>query len=202
MILPDEVQFRNCFDKAILLMIKRGMDVKELVNSHLFYCSLWPNKSLFSSSKAKVVLPYNGDIEDLEIEDPNLLFRTDDQPERKSKKQKVPTSPLEKMKAWFMDEGEFSKHQEQFEMQYNYIYMEKIQGENKQDVSSTLKDCEDIDLFEQEPIQHIIDYKWDTYARQFFLLQFILYALFLITFYADVNIIYYTDDEGNRIKDF
>ena len=31
--LPEEVQFRNCFDKALLLMIERSMDVKELVAS-------------------------------------------------------------------------------------------------------------------------------------------------------------------------
>jgi len=33
LILPEEVQFRNCFDKALLLMIKRGIDVKDLVSS-------------------------------------------------------------------------------------------------------------------------------------------------------------------------
>lgn len=37
LILKDEQQFRNCFDKAILLMIDNDMDVKELVNSELFY---------------------------------------------------------------------------------------------------------------------------------------------------------------------
>ena len=34
-------------------------------------------------------------------------------------------------------------------MQFNYIFMEKIQGENKMEVSQTLKDCEDFDIFEQ-----------------------------------------------------
>ena len=33
----EENQFRNCFDKAILLMIEKGMDVKELVNSELLF---------------------------------------------------------------------------------------------------------------------------------------------------------------------
>jgi len=28
MVLPDEIQFRNCFDKALLMMIKKGIDVK------------------------------------------------------------------------------------------------------------------------------------------------------------------------------
>jgi hypothetical protein len=32
-LLTDEVHFRNCFDKALLLMISKGIDVKELVNS-------------------------------------------------------------------------------------------------------------------------------------------------------------------------
>lgn len=27
----DDIQFTNCFDKALLLMINKGMDVKELV---------------------------------------------------------------------------------------------------------------------------------------------------------------------------
>lgn len=37
LILSDENQFRNCFDRALLLMIERGLDVKSLVNSSLFY---------------------------------------------------------------------------------------------------------------------------------------------------------------------
>lgn len=45
----EENQFRNCFDKAILLMIEKGMDVKELVNSELFYPQIWQNKSIFSA---------------------------------------------------------------------------------------------------------------------------------------------------------
>ena len=45
-------------------------------------------------------------------------------------------------------------------MEYNYIYMEEIEGENKIDISKTLSACSDILVFEQELIQHIIDYKW------------------------------------------
>ena len=37
LMLPNSNQFKNCFDKAVLLMINRGMDVKELVKSPLFY---------------------------------------------------------------------------------------------------------------------------------------------------------------------
>jgi len=37
-------------------------------------------------------------------------------------------------------------------MQFNFIYMERIEGKDKLEVSRTLKDCEDIELFEQESI--------------------------------------------------
>ena len=41
LILTEDVSFQNCFDKALLLMINRGMDVKDLVNSELLYVSIW-----------------------------------------------------------------------------------------------------------------------------------------------------------------
>ena len=74
LILTGEVQFRNCFDKALLLMISRGMDVKELVNSELFYPTIWEKYSLFSPVEKVVTIPYNGEIEDLEFSDPNIIF--------------------------------------------------------------------------------------------------------------------------------
>lgn len=52
---------------------------------------------------------------------------------------------------------------------------------------TTLKDCQDIELFEQEPIQHMIDYKWDTYTQSFFLLKFVLYSVFLMSYYYDIE---------------
>ena len=70
MILPDEVQFRNCFNKALLMMIKKNISVKQLVNSELFYPSLWKNYSLYSSMQDPVMIPYNNSIVDLEFADP------------------------------------------------------------------------------------------------------------------------------------
>mmetsp|Transcript_26611 Transcript_26611/g.40609 ORF Transcript_26611/g.40609 Transcript_26611/m.40609 type:complete len:114 (+) Transcript_26611:5144-5485(+) len=74
LVLPEEVQFRNCFDKALLLMINRGMDVKELVSSQIFFPQVWTNQSLFSPLKEPIIVPYNGDIEDIEFESPQTLF--------------------------------------------------------------------------------------------------------------------------------
>ena len=55
-------------------MISRGMDVKELVNSELFYPTIWDKHSLFSPIEKAVTIPYNGEIEDLEFADPNIIF--------------------------------------------------------------------------------------------------------------------------------
>jgi len=90
--------------------------------------------------------------------------------------------------------------EEEFEMQYRFIYMEKIQGDSKIEVSRTLKDTEDFELFGQESIQNIIDYKWNTYAREYFFQKFLLYSLFLVLYYLDMESINYPDENGNRIK--
>ena len=78
MILTDDVTFQNCFDKALLLMIMRGMDVKDLVNSELFYVSIWKDVPVFSSTAALTIAPYDGEIEDIEFVDPDVLFQEQD----------------------------------------------------------------------------------------------------------------------------
>ena len=85
-------------------------------------------------------------------------------------------------------------------MQFHYINMEELQGEDKRDLIKTLSECDDIFLFEQEPIQHIIDYKWNTYARRFFMTQFIMYTIFIICFYIDMEGLKDLDEDGLRIK--
>lgn len=83
--------------------------------------------------------------------------------------------------------------QDQYEMKYNYIYLQEIEDGNRISISSTLKDCTDIELFEQPAIQHIIDYKWDTYGRQFFLIKFYLYLIFCIGYVYDMESIHKTE---------
>ena len=46
--LTGEEQFRNCFDKAVLMMVKKSMDVKELVNSSLFFAPAWSDQIIHS----------------------------------------------------------------------------------------------------------------------------------------------------------
>ena len=48
-------------------MINRGMDVKDMVNSELFYPEIWHNLTLFSPTEEMVMIPYSGDLDDLEL---------------------------------------------------------------------------------------------------------------------------------------
>jgi len=149
------------------MMLKRGIDVTELVNSQLFYPIIWQNYSLYSSDKEKVLLPYNNELEELEHEDPFSLFQEEQDSEPKQTSTDKRRQSL-KRSILITKSIEEEQKEEQYEMQYHYIFMEAIEGGQKIDVARTLKDCEDIRIFEQEAIQNIIDYKWETYAREFF----------------------------------
>lgn len=65
-------------------------------------------------------------------------------------------------------------------MQYNCINMIGLENGNKILFSKVLRNCTDLKLFEVEPIQIIIDYKWDTYGFDFFKYKFMIYVLFMI----------------------
>jgi len=55
-------------------MIKRGISVKQLVNSELFYPTIWKQMTLFSSVKDVQISPYNNELADLESEGPSSVF--------------------------------------------------------------------------------------------------------------------------------
>lgn len=57
-------------------MVNKGMDVKELVNSNLFYPPVWTKYTLFSEMKEPAIRPYSNELDDLEFEDPFRLFNT------------------------------------------------------------------------------------------------------------------------------
>ena len=87
-------------------MIAKGMDVKDLVNSELFYVPVWTHMSLFSSSSKTEFLAYNEEIEELEFEDPNELFMKEEEKEEAEKKH--------------------IKKAQDIEVQYNYIFLANI----------------------------------------------------------------------------
>ena len=83
----DEIQFTNCFDKALLLMINKGMDVKELVQSPILYPALWTNLTVFSHIENLEIQPYNNSMDELKFEDPYEIFAQDDHEYKTSKNQ-------------------------------------------------------------------------------------------------------------------
>ena len=93
---------------------------------------------------------------------------------------------------------------EQYEMQYNYINLKNLQYYNgKIELTRTLKNCDDLALFDQEVIQIIIDYKWNVHTRKYFLILFYLYTSFVIAYVIDIetlNLIEEGDEVGYRIK--
>lgn len=108
-------------------------------------------------------------------------------------------------KKFYEEEGQTrllgKSKQDQYEMRYNYIFLQEIEAGCKINISRTLKDCTDIELFEQPAIQHIIDYKWDTYGRQFFLIKFYLYLVFLVAYIYDMESIHTTEVREGQVSD-
>ena len=62
-----------------------------------------------------------------------------------------------------------------------------IENGNKLSFSKILRKCNDLELFEVEPIQIIIDYKWDTYGFSFFKYKFMIYVVFMIVNIMDTE---------------
>lgn len=85
-------------------------------------------------------------------------------------------------------------------MQYNYLLLDRIQGADKISLSKTLMRSENLVLFEQEAIQMIIDYKWNTYCRTFFLQKFLIFVIYIISFYFTLESTHITNQDGSRRK--
>jgi hypothetical protein len=92
-------------------------------------------------------------------------------------------------------------------MQFNYINLSQICGNGENDLevlnlAKSLKETEDLRLFELEAVQVIIDYKWETYGRQFFINQLVMFCTYIVFFQLDMETISSTPVNGLRIKDF
>ena len=111
-------------------MIKRGMDVKDLVNSQLFFAEIWKRHRVYACNKDPVMAPYNGDLDDLEFEDPKKIFSQIDTLHEMEVHNHVHVKDLGSTKhlASFMRMKTMYQQDksEVFEMQYNYIYMDHI----------------------------------------------------------------------------
>jgi hypothetical protein len=71
-------------------------------------------------------------------------------------------------------------------MEYFLINLPKtLGGENPTSLIKALTESADIFLFDNLAIQSIINYKWNTYTRKFFLKQLIIFIVFILLFGFD-----------------
>ena len=70
-----------------------------------------------------------------------------------------------------------------------------ISSKNPKEFMDALCSIENIEVFETNVIQTIITYKWDKYAKKFFLYQFLVFILFLISYLLDIYFMVIYRDE-------
>eukprot|EP00347_Sterkiella_histriomuscorum_P003781 403362967 len=71
-------------------------------------------------------------------------------------------------------------------IQIEYFLINMPKTIQSKDFIQNLSKVNDLDIFESECIQFILDYKWDTYTNNFFLMQFTTFILFLIAYLIDL----------------
>ena len=98
---------------------------------------------------------------------------------------------------------ELDPERDDYEMLFKYINIEAIQTDDKTELMRSLNNVEEseIDIFNQEAIQAIIDYKWQVYGLNFFLSKFYLYILYMFTLYYDLETLNEDFKNGKRTKD-
>eukprot|EP00347_Sterkiella_histriomuscorum_P008970 403343034 len=70
------------------------------------------------------------------------------------------------------------------EVEYNLINIPTTM--TSQDFIRNLIDSQNLEYYETEFIQTVLNFKWDTYTNKFFINQFYLYLLFLISYVTDL----------------
>mmetsp|Transcript_31020 Transcript_31020/g.47422 ORF Transcript_31020/g.47422 Transcript_31020/m.47422 type:complete len:100 (+) Transcript_31020:638-937(+) len=61
-----------------------------------------------------------------------------------------------------------------------------------------IKKCSDLRVFQQEPVQALIDFKWRTFGFQFYLVKQILIGIVISVFMADTGI-FMKVQKGSRV---
>ncbi|CDW79546.1 wd-40 repeat protein [Stylonychia lemnae] len=83
---------------------------------------------------------------------------------------------------------------------------ETIKGQST-DFMKTLNETTKLEYFEHETIQHIINFKWDTYTKSFYKFKFYIYILFLASFIFETlyqtyfGMLQYQSEEKAKIQD-
>eukprot|EP00347_Sterkiella_histriomuscorum_P008062 403346519 len=70
--------------------------------------------------------------------------------------------------------------------QIDYLLVNIPQTLRSKKFIPNLVDLDNLEIFESECIQIILDYKWQTYTRRFYLIQFYVFILFLVAYAIDI----------------
>ena len=69
-------------------MINKNIDVKDLINSDLFFPRIWSQHTCFSNIQEKITKPYYYDLDDMEQEDIDSIKDFDNWYSKKKKRPK------------------------------------------------------------------------------------------------------------------
>eukprot|EP00347_Sterkiella_histriomuscorum_P019350 403341975 len=83
------------------------------------------------------------------------------------------------------------------EVQYNLINIPETM--TSKDFINNLIDSQNLEYYETEFIQTVLNFKWDTYANKFFINQFYLYMVFIISYVTDLY--FFTINAGAEQED-
>jgi hypothetical protein len=132
-------------------MISRGLDVKRYVQSDIFFPPIWKKKTIYSKHEDPITRPFNSHVQDLEYLDPINMFEIVEV--EKNENECRDKTKMEMMMDYFNSIEACKRKQplakeELYEMEYRYINMAEIQGSDKISISRTLKNANDLELFD------------------------------------------------------
>eukprot|EP00347_Sterkiella_histriomuscorum_P003541 403363900 len=157
----NNLLFNNCIDPYICYMLEKKINLKEYFESQLPYPQI-----------TSIAYPRYS-------QDSSVIFSTEI--DKKSLTYPSLWNDYDKYIGKSVDE---KSGQPLVEIQYNLINIPDTL--NKKNFIKNLRDSPNLEYFETEFIQTILNFKWERYAKKFFINQFYLYLVFLISYILDL----------------
>ncbi|CDW78734.1 wd-40 repeat protein [Stylonychia lemnae] len=83
-------------------------------------------------------------------------------------------------------------------VEYHLINLPVALTESPRDLMKVLSEAERPEYFENQVIQNIINYKWNTYTKLFYQEKFYYYLVFMSTFIIDIFYLTYSNSDNNN----
>eukprot|EP00347_Sterkiella_histriomuscorum_P018211 403346367 len=157
----NNLLFNNCIDPHICYLLEKKINLKEYFESQLAY----PQITSLAYPKYS--------------QDSSVIFQSD-----------IVKKSLTYASLWIDYDKYIGKSvdekndQPQVEIQYNLINIPATI--NNKNFIKKLIDSPNLEYFETEFIQTILNFKWERYAKKFFINQFYLYLIFLLSYVLDL----------------